>query len=72
VLQYAGNGQFSLEEDFWSLTEGGSTFKEFVEQSKKFDADFRYKRTRRNWGNGPEWTQGAPTFAESAGGKKGA
>ena len=22
VLQYAGNGQFSLEEDFWSLTEG--------------------------------------------------
>ncbi len=35
VLQYAGNGQFSLEEDFWSLTEGGATFKEYVDQSQE-------------------------------------
>jgi hypothetical protein len=27
VLQYAGDGMFSLEEDFWSLVEGGATFK---------------------------------------------
>jgi hypothetical protein len=67
VLQYAGNGQFSLEEDFWSWTEGGATFKEYVDQSKKFDKDFRHKRTRRSWGNGPEWTQGAATYAESPG-----
>ena len=70
VLQYAGNGQFSLEEDFWSWTEGGATFKEYVDQCKKFDPDFRHKRTRRNWGNGPEWTQGASTYAESLGAQK--
>ena len=28
VLQYAGDGMFSLEEDFWSWTEGGATFKQ--------------------------------------------
>ena len=27
VLQYAGNGKFSLEEDFWSLPEGIETLK---------------------------------------------
>src|SRR4029079_15634196 len=65
VLQYAGHGQFSLEEYFWSWTEGGATFKEYVDQSKKFDKDFRLKRTRRNWGNGPEWTQGASSYEGS-------
>lgn len=30
------------------------------------------RETVRNWGNGPEWTQGAASYAESAGGKKGA
>ena len=65
VLQYAGNGQFSLEEDFWSWTEGGATFKQYVDACKKFDPDFRHKRTRRNWGNGPEWTQGAATLRRS-------
>ena len=70
VLQYAGGGQFSLEEDFWSLVEGQRTLKEYVEACAKFDPDAPKKRTRRDWGNGPEWTQGAPTYAESAGGKK--
>jgi hypothetical protein len=70
VLQYAGNGQFSLEEDFWSWTEGGATFKEYVDQSKKFDKDFRLKRTRRNWGNGPKWTQGASTYEGSLAAQK--
>ncbi len=70
VLQYAGNGMFSLEEDFWSWTEGGATFKEYVDQSKKFDKDFRLKRTRRNWGNGPEWTRGASTYEGSVAAQK--
>ena len=30
VLQYAGDGQFSLEEDFWSLPEGIETLKQYV------------------------------------------
>ena len=62
VLQYAGNGQFSLEEDFWLLPEGTATFKQYVEACKKFDPEFRHQRTRRNWGNGPDWTRGATTY----------
>ena len=30
VLQYAGDGKFSLEEDFWSLPEGIETLKQYV------------------------------------------
>ena len=29
VLEYAGDGMFSLEEDFWSLTEGTRTLKQY-------------------------------------------
>ena len=65
VLQYAGDGKFSLEEDFWSLPEGIETAKRYSAACKQFDPDSRAKRTRRNWGNGPDWTQGASTYAES-------
>jgi SnoaL-like domain len=70
VLQYAGDGKFSLEEDFWSLPEGIATAKEYAAACKKFDPDHPKKRTRANWGNGPDWTQGAPTYAESRGAEK--
>jgi hypothetical protein len=71
VLQYAGDGKFSLEEDFWSLVEGQRTMKEYEEACAKHDPDAPKKRTRRHWGNGPDWTKGASTYAESAGAKKG-
>ena len=72
VLQYAGAGQFSLEEDFWSLPEAAAAFKEYVAQCKQFDPGFRHSRTRRNWGTGPDWTKGAASYAESDGAKNGA
>jgi hypothetical protein len=71
VLQYAGGGKFSLEEDFWSLTEGTRTMHEYEAARDKFDPDHGKKRTRLNWGNGPHWTQGAATYAESSGAKRG-
>ena len=59
VLQYAGNGMFSLEEDFWSLTEGTRTMKQYVAAVREVrPRRIRQKRTRLNWGNGPDWTQG--------------
>jgi hypothetical protein len=64
VLQYAGNGMFSLEEDFWSLVEGTRTMKQYTQACKEFDPDAPTKRTRKNWGSGPDWTQGAPTYAD--------
>jgi hypothetical protein len=71
ILQYAGDGRFSMEEDFWSLPEG-------IETAKRYAAALdghpgaRAERTRRAWGNGPAWTRGAPTYAESLGGRRSA
>ena len=70
VLQYAGDGKFSLEEDFWSLTEGVRTQKEYDAACAAHDPDHKRKRTRRDWGRGPAWTQGAPTYAESRGARR--
>jgi hypothetical protein len=70
VLQYAGDGRFSLEEDFWSLPEGTATFQRYADACKRFDPDFRRKRTRRDWGNGPPWTRGAATYDESLGARR--
>jgi SnoaL-like domain len=67
VLEYAGNGMFAREEDFWSLTEGTETLKRYAAACQQFDPEFRAKRTRKNWGAGPDWTRGAPTYAESRG-----
>ncbi len=40
VLQYAGDGMFSLEEDFWSLPEGIETAKRYAAACTQFDPDF--------------------------------
>ena len=70
ILQYAGDGKFSLEEDFWSLPEGIDTAKRYAAACKQFDSDHANKRTRSNWGNGPEWAQGASTYAGSRGARR--
>jgi len=62
VLQYAGDGRFSLEEDFWSLPEGVRTMKEYQAACQEFDRDYAKKRTRLNWGSGPAWTRGAASY----------
>jgi hypothetical protein len=69
ILEYAGDGRFSSEEDFWSIAEGVATMKEWIAQTRDH-ADFLAQRSRRDWGTGPAWTIGAPTFAESLGGKR--
>jgi hypothetical protein len=71
VLQYGGNGKFSLEEDFWSLTEGVRTQKEYDTASAAHDPDHKRKRTRRNWGTGPAWARGADTYSGSLGARRG-
>jgi len=67
ILRYAGDGKFSLEEDFWSLPEGIETAKRAAAAYRDIDPSFPDRRTRRNWGTGPDWTQGAATYAESRG-----
>ena len=71
VLQYAGDGKFSLEEDFWSLPEATQAGKEYYKACKAHDPDHQAKRTRLHWGNGPDWTQGAASYADSPGARAG-
>jgi hypothetical protein len=67
VLQYAGGGRFAREEDFWSLPEGVAAMKEYQAACRALDPEHPAKRTRRDWGNGPEWTRGAPSYDARAG-----
>ena len=62
VLQYAGNNRWSLEEDFWAVQKAYATVDAYAEACRLFDPDHKQKRTRRDWGNGPAWTQGGQTY----------
>ncbi|MDZ4828071.1 MAG: nuclear transport factor 2 family protein [Actinomycetota bacterium] len=64
VVEYGGDGKFKTEEDFWSLPAGTATLKQYARACKEFDPDHKTRRTRENWGNGPDWTQGAKTYDE--------
>jgi hypothetical protein len=64
ILDYAGNGQWRREEDFWAVPTATRTAEEYEAARKQFDRDHRRKMTRRDWGRGPDWTRGAPSYAE--------
>jgi len=63
-LPYAGNGQWSREEDFWAVPKAQATVEEYAAACKQLDPEHKQKGTRLNWGNGPAWTKGAASYAE--------
>lgn len=62
ILQYAGGGKWSKEEDYWAGPAAARTTEEYEAARKELDRDHRRKRTRNDWGNGPDWTRGAATY----------
>jgi len=64
ILQYAGDGLFSMEEDYWPEKLATETFLFYETARKQHDPDHRAKATRSNWGKGPVWTRGAPSYHE--------
>jgi hypothetical protein len=64
ILQYAGNGRWSLEEDFWAVPKAYQTVETYAAACKQFDPTHREKRTRFDWGSGPEWTRGGRSWAD--------
>lgn len=70
ILEYAGDGKFSLEEDFWALGEAQKTSAAYAQACAELDPGYASKRTRNNWGSGPAWTNGVSTYFESVGAKK--
>jgi SnoaL-like protein len=64
LLQYAGRGRWSREEDFWAVPQAHRTTEEYAEACRRFDPAHREKKTRLHWGNGPAWTRGGRSWAE--------
>jgi len=62
ILQYAGGGKWSMEEDYWAVPAATQTTEQYETLRKQHDPKHRDMRTRRNWGNGPAWTRGAATY----------
>jgi hypothetical protein len=64
VLDYAGNGKWKREEDFWAVPRATAATQEYAAACAKHDPAHREKKTRLNWGNGPAWTKGARSYGE--------
>lgn len=62
ILDYAGNGLWSKEEDYWAGPAAATTTEAYEKARKEFDRDHRRKRLRGNWGSGPDWTRGAACY----------
>jgi hypothetical protein len=64
ILEYGGNGLWKKEEDFWAVPAANQATTDYAAACKQHDPEHRAKQTRRDWGNGPAWTQGAASYAE--------
>jgi hypothetical protein len=64
ILDYAGGGRWSREEDYWSVRGREEAMRAYAEACARHDPDHAQKRTRRHWGSGPEWTRGGRSWAE--------
>jgi len=64
ILDYAGNGLWRREEDYWAVPQAHATVEEYEKARKQFDPEHRGKRTRLDWGNGPDWTRGGRSYAD--------
>jgi SnoaL-like protein len=57
VLTYAGDGQWSSEEDYWAYGAAVNAQKAYAEAAAKFDPDHASKRTRNHWPDDPFWAR---------------
>ena len=66
ILDYAGGGLWRREEDYWAVPAARRSGEEYAEACKQHDPDHKQKKTRLNWGDGPDWTRGARSYDERA------
>jgi hypothetical protein len=62
ILQYAGNGLWSQEEDYWAEKLSIDCFKKYEKALREHDPNHRQKATRLDWGHGPAWTKGPASY----------
>jgi hypothetical protein len=58
ILDYAGNGLFGRQEDFWAFQAGKDAYLSYEKLAAKHDPGHRARATRRDWGDGPPWCHG--------------
>jgi hypothetical protein len=66
ILRYAGDMQWSYEEDYWSVPGARSAIKAYCQAVEDHDPEHKQKRTRLFWGDGPDWTRGAASWFDRA------
>src|SRR5207253_6365969 len=57
VAQYAGDGRWCYEEDYWDVRGARSTAEAYAAACRKTDPDLRTMLSRRYWPDGPEWAR---------------
>jgi hypothetical protein len=67
ILRYAGDGLFDGEEDFWSVPAAEAAGLAYRKACDLHDPEHKQKRTRLDWGRGPDWTRGARSWFERPG-----
>jgi len=64
ILEYAGGGRWTSEEDFWAVRQREVAMKAYEDACRRIDPAHPGKKTWWNWGNGPAWTRGGRMWAE--------
>ncbi len=64
IIEYAGNGRWKREEDYWAVKGREVAMKEYAEVCQKVDPEHPQKGTRWDWGHGPDWTKGARSYSD--------
>ena len=64
LLEYAGNGKWKREEDFWAWKQREVAMKAYEEACRRLDPEHAKKKTRWHWPAAPDWARGGRTFAE--------
>ena len=61
VLNYAGEGLFGIQEDYWAVTGAKACARTYAAACRTHDPDHPGRRSRLHWGHGPPWTRGRVT-----------
>jgi hypothetical protein len=57
IYQYAGEGRWSAETDYWSLRQAVAARKAYERALIRFDPTHRQRRTRLAWPDAPSWAR---------------
>jgi ketosteroid isomerase-like protein len=58
ILNYAGDGKWDFEEDFWAFPMAQKAQAAYVDARGKHDPEHSIKMTRLHWPDSPDWARG--------------